>query len=97
MFKFCQIRWQVAKLRLKIRAAALFAVRCPAEKTMRKAAGDTRLFIAHPLQSMMGIMLAVMMMMMMMMVVVVVVRMMVVVVVRIIVVIIIMIMPVVPD
>ena len=85
MFKFCQIRWQVAKLRLKIRAAALFAVRCPAEKTMRKAAGDTRLFIAHPLQPMMGIMLAVMMMMML------------VVVVRIIVVIIIMIMPVVPD
>ena len=88
MFKFCQIRWQVAKLRLKIHAAALFAVRCPAEKTMRKAAGDTRLFIAHPLQPMMGIMLAVMMMMML---VVVVVRM--VVVVRII----IMIMPVVPD
>ena len=95
MFKFCQIRWQVAKLRLKIRAAALFAVRWPAEKTMRKAAGDTRLFIAHPLQPMMGIMLAVRMMMM---VVVVVVRMrVVVVVVRIIVVIIIMIMPVVPD
>ena len=88
MFKFCQIRWQVAKLRLKISAAALFAVRWPAEKTMRKAAGDTRLFIAHPLQPMMGIMLAVMMMMMMMVVVVVVVR--------IIVVIIIMIMPVVP-
>ena len=87
MFKFRQIRWQVAKLRLKIPSAALFAVRCPAEKTMRKAAGDTRLFIAHPLQPMMGIMLAVMMMMMMM----------VVVVVRIIVVIIIMIMPVVPD
>ena len=83
-------------MRLKIPSAALFAVRWPAEKTMRKAAGDTRLFIAHPLQSMMGIMLAVMMMMMMM-VVVVVVRMMVVVVVRIIVVIIIMIMPVVPD
>ena len=82
MFKFCQIRWQVAKLRLKIHAAALFAVRWPAEKTMRKAAGDTRLFIAHPLQPMMGIMLAVMMMMML-----------VVVVVRII----IMIMPVVPD
>ena len=89
MFKLYQIRWQVAKLRLKIHAAALFAVRWPAEKTMRKAAGDTRLFIAHPLQSMMGIMLAVMMMMMMMMVVVVVVR--------IIVVIIIMIMPVVPN
>ena len=88
MFKFCQIRWQVAKLRLKIHAAALFAVRWPAEKTMRKAAGDTRLFIAHPLQPMMGIMLAVMMMMML---VVVVVRM--VVVVRII----IMIMPVVPN
>ena len=83
-------------MRLKIRAAALFAVRCPAEKTMRKAAGDTRLFIAHPLQPMMGIMLAVRMMMMV--VVVVVVRMrVVVVVVRIIVVIIIMIMPVVPD
>ena len=88
MFKFCQIRWQVAKLRLKIRAAALFAVRWPAEKTMRKAAGDTRLFIAHPLQPMMGIMLAVMMMMML---VVVVVRMVVVVM------IIITIMPVVPD
>ena len=88
MFKFCQIRWQVAKLRLKIPSAALFAVRWPAEKTMRKAAGDTRLFIAHPLQPMMGIMLAVMMMMMLL---VVVVRM--VVVVRII----IMIMPVVPD
>ena len=88
MFKFCQIRWQVAKLRLKIHAAALFAVRWPAEKTMRKAAGDTRLFIAHPLQPMMGIMLAVMMMMML---VVVVVRMVVVVM------IIITIMPVVPD
>ena len=87
MFKFCQIRWQVAKLRLKIRAAALFAVRCPAEKTMRKAAGDTRLFIAHPLQPMMGIMLAVRMMMLVM----------VVVMVRIIAVIIIMIMPVVPE
>ena len=93
MFKFCQIRWQVAKLRLKIHAAALFAVRCPAEKTMRKAAGDTRLFIAHPLQPMMGIVFAVMMMV----VVVVVVMMMVVVVVRIIVVIIIMIMPVVTE
>ena len=87
MFKFCQIRWQVAKLRLKIHAAALFAVRCPAEKTMRKAAGDTRLFIAHPLQPMMGIMLAVRMMMLVM----------VVVMVRIIAVIIIMIMPVVPE
>ena len=87
MFKFCQIRWQVAKLRLKIRAAALFAVRWPAEKTMRKAAGDTRLFIAHPLQPMMGIMLAVRMMMLVM----------VVVMVRIIAVIIIMIMPVVPE
>ena len=78
-------------MRLKIRAAALFAVRWPAEKTMRKAAGDTRLFIAHPLQPMMGIIFAVMMMMA---VVVVVVR---VVVVRIIVVIIIMIMPVVTE
>ena len=87
MFKFCQIRWQVAKLRLKIHAAALFAVRWPAEKTMRKAAGDTRLFIAHPLQPMMGIMLAVRMMMLVM----------VVVMVRIIAVIIIMIMPVVPE
>ena len=87
MFKFCQIRWQVAKLRLKIPSAALFAVRWPAEKTMRKAAGDTRLFIAHPLQPMMGIMLAVRMMMLVM----------VVVMVRIIAVIIIMIMPVVPE
>ena len=87
MFKFCQIRWQVAKLRLKISAAALFAVRWPAEKTMRKAAGDTRLFIAHPLQPMMGIMLAVRMMMLVM----------VAVMVRIIAVIIIMIMPVVPE
>ena len=87
MFKFCQIRWQVAKLRLKIPSAALFAVRWPAEKTMRKAAGDTRLFIAHPLQPMMGIMLAVRMMMLVM----------VAVMVRIIAVIIIMIMPVVPE
>ena len=49
-------------MRLKIPSAALFAVLCPAEKTMRKAAGDTRLFIAHPLQPMMGIVFAVMMM-----------------------------------
>ena len=84
-------------MRLKIRAAALFAVRWPAEKTMRKAAGDTRLFIAHPLQPMMGIIFAVMMMVVVVVVVVMMMVVAVVVVVRISVVIIIMIMPVVTE